>query len=82
MLLDWPAVYQALMELEERDQTIVTLRFFADLSHEEIGDVVQATPAAVRTASAVPCLDCASGSAHAARRGSREKLRKVDVCLT
>lgn len=50
MLLDWPAVYQALMELEERDQTIVTLRFFADLSHEEIGDVVQATPAAVRTA--------------------------------
>ena len=49
-MLDWPAVYQALMELEEREQTIVSLRFFADLSHEEIGDVVQATPAAVRTA--------------------------------
>src|SRR5262249_43774993 len=48
--LDWPAVYQALLELDERDQTIVTLRFFADLSHEEIADVVEATPGAVRTA--------------------------------
>jgi len=49
-VLDWPAVYQALMELDEREQTIVSLRFFAELSHEEIGDVVGATPAAVRTA--------------------------------
>ncbi len=48
--LDWPVVYQALLELDERDQTIVTLRFFADLSHEEIADVVDATPGAVRTA--------------------------------
>jgi RNA polymerase sigma-70 factor (ECF subfamily) len=48
--LDWPVVYQALMELDERDQAIVTLRFFADLSHEEIADVVNATPGAVRTA--------------------------------
>jgi len=48
--LDWPVVYQALLELEERDQTIVTLRFFAELSHEEIADVVSATPGAVRTA--------------------------------
>ena len=48
--LDWPAVYHALRELDEREQTIVTLRFFADLSHEEIADVVSATPGAVRTA--------------------------------
>ncbi len=48
--LDWPVVYQALLELDERDQAIVTLRFFADLSHEEIADVVNATPGAVRTA--------------------------------
>jgi RNA polymerase sigma-70 factor, ECF subfamily len=48
--LDWPAVYRALLELDERDQTIVTLRFFADLSHEEIADVVNATSGAVRTA--------------------------------
>ena len=49
-MLDWPAVYEALMELEERDQTIVALRFFGDLPHEEIGEIVQATPGAVRTA--------------------------------
>jgi RNA polymerase sigma-70 factor, ECF subfamily len=48
--LDWPAVYQAILELEERDQAILTLRFFAGLSHEEIADVLDATPGAVRTA--------------------------------
>jgi RNA polymerase sigma-70 factor (ECF subfamily) len=48
--LDWPVVYQALLELDERDQTIVKLRFFADLSHEEIAHVVDGTPGAVRTA--------------------------------
>ncbi len=48
--LDWPAVQAALLELDERDQTIVSLRYFADCSHEEIGDVVGATAGAVRTA--------------------------------
>jgi len=48
--LDWPVVYQALLELEERDQTIVMLRFFADCTCEEIAAVVEATPGAVRTA--------------------------------
>jgi RNA polymerase sigma-70 factor (ECF subfamily) len=49
-ILDWPAVYQALLELDERDQTIVMLRFFAGCTHEEIADVIDATPGAVRTA--------------------------------
>lgn len=48
--LDWPLVYRALLELDERDQTIVSLRFFADCSHEEIAEVVGASPGAVRTA--------------------------------
>jgi RNA polymerase sigma-70 factor (ECF subfamily) len=48
--LDWPAVYQALLELDERDQSLVMLRFFAGLSHEEIAAVVVMTPGAVRTA--------------------------------
>jgi RNA polymerase sigma-70 factor (ECF subfamily) len=48
--LDWPVVYQAILELDERDQTILMLRFFADCSHEEIAAVVDATPGAVRTA--------------------------------
>jgi RNA polymerase sigma-70 factor (ECF subfamily) len=48
-ILDWPSVYQALLELDERDQSIVMLRFFGGCSHEEIADVVNATPGAVRT---------------------------------
>jgi RNA polymerase sigma factor (sigma-70 family) len=48
--LDWPIVCQALLELEERDQTILTLRFFAGCSYEEIAEVVDSTPGAVRTA--------------------------------
>jgi prevent-host-death family protein len=31
-VLDWPAVYQAVLELDEREQTILTLRFFAGCS--------------------------------------------------
>jgi len=48
--LDWPAVYQAILELEPRDQTILTLRFFGDLAHDEIAAIVGATAGAVRTA--------------------------------
>jgi len=48
--LDWPAVYRAVLELEPRDQTILTLRYFADLSHDEIGGVIGAKAGAVRTA--------------------------------
>ena len=48
--LDWAAVYQALLDLAERDQTLVTLRFFAELSHEEIADILNTSPGAVRTA--------------------------------
>jgi RNA polymerase sigma-70 factor (ECF subfamily) len=48
--LDWPVVQQAIGSLGEREQTIVSLRFFAGLSHEEIGGVVDASPGAVRTA--------------------------------
>ena len=49
-LLDWPTVYQALLELEERDQTIIMMRFFSDCDFEEIGFVVNVTPGAARTA--------------------------------
>ncbi len=49
-ILDWPTVYQALLEFDERDQAIVTLRFFAGCTHEEIAAVVNSTPSAVRTA--------------------------------
>jgi RNA polymerase sigma-70 factor (ECF subfamily) len=48
--LDWPTAYRAILELDERDQTIVMLRFFADLPHDEIAAIVGATSGAVRTA--------------------------------
>ena len=48
--LDWPAVYHAILELEPREQTILTLRFFADLPHDEIAGVIGASAGAVRTA--------------------------------
>ena len=48
--LDWPAVCAAIAQLDEREQTIVTLRFFADCSHEEIADVIGSTVGATRTA--------------------------------
>lgn len=48
--LDWPVAYQAILELPDRDQAILTLRFFAGLSHDEIAAVVGASAAAVRTA--------------------------------
>ena len=40
----------ALPVADERDQSIVMLRFFADFSCDEIAAVVDATPGAVRTA--------------------------------
>ncbi len=49
-LRDWSAVYRALLELDERERTIVMLRFFSNCSYEEIAEIVAATPGAVRTA--------------------------------
>lgn len=49
-LLDWPAVYLAILELEPREQAIVTLRYFVDLPHDEIAAIVGMQPGAVRTA--------------------------------
>jgi RNA polymerase sigma-70 factor (ECF subfamily) len=48
--LDWPSIRGAMEELSERDQTIVSLRFFADCSHQEIAAVLDLTVGAVRTA--------------------------------
>jgi RNA polymerase sigma-70 factor (ECF subfamily) len=48
--LDWPTAYAALRELDERDQAIVSLRFFADCSYDDIADIVGTSAGAVRTA--------------------------------
>lgn len=48
--LDWQRLYQALGELPRRQQSIVSLRFFAGLEHRQIADVLEMTPGAVRVA--------------------------------
>jgi RNA polymerase sigma-70 factor (ECF subfamily) len=48
--LDWPRVYEALLTLKPRDQAIVTLRFFDDMSHEQIASILDMRAGAVRTA--------------------------------
>ena len=48
--LDWPRVYEALLTLKPRDQSIVTLRFFDTMSHEQIAGILDMRPGAVRTA--------------------------------
>ena len=47
-MLDWPALYQAILSLKPRDQAIVVLRFFEHMSHDEIAAVLGERPATVR----------------------------------
>jgi RNA polymerase sigma-70 factor (ECF subfamily) len=46
--LDWPALYQAILGLKPRDQAILVLRFFEQMPHEQIADVLNERPATVR----------------------------------
>ncbi len=48
--IEWNHVLAAIGSLGDREQTILGLRYFAGLSHDEIASVVDATPGAVRTA--------------------------------
>ncbi|MGE0759126.1 MAG: RNA polymerase sigma factor [Pirellulaceae bacterium] len=65
--LEWEPLYRALGELPEREQAIVSLRFFAGLKHEQIGEVLDITPGHVRVA------------LNRALRKLRERLRDRDV---
>ena len=46
--LDWPVLYQAILSLKPRDQAILVLRFFEQMSHEEIAGMFGERPATVR----------------------------------
>ena len=48
--LDWPHLYAAIASLPDRDQAIVTLRSFEDLSYEQIATVLDMKPTAARVA--------------------------------
>jgi len=45
---NWPVLYQAVLRLKPKHQTIVTLRFFENLDFEEIGRIINIRPATVR----------------------------------
>ena len=46
--VDWEQIYRAIGELSEREQTIVSLKFFGRQTHEQIGGVVGIKPATAR----------------------------------
>ena len=46
--MDWPTVYQAIMKLNPKEQTIVTLRFLEQLSFAEIAGIVGKPESSVR----------------------------------
>ena len=48
--LDWQEVYEALGKLTEREQSILSLRFFGGLKHEQIAQVLELEVGTVRVA--------------------------------
>jgi RNA polymerase sigma-70 factor, ECF subfamily len=46
--LDWPALYRAILSLKPREQAILHLRFFEQMSHEQIAGVLQERAVSVR----------------------------------
>ena len=48
--LDWPTLYQAILDLGVREQTIIVLRFFEHMPHEQIARVLSVRPTTVRVA--------------------------------
>jgi len=44
------ALQEAIMRLSERAQSIITMRFFSELPYEDIGQILNISPGAVRTA--------------------------------
>jgi RNA polymerase sigma factor (sigma-70 family) len=55
------SVQAAIMQLAERDQSIITLRFFSELPYEDIGHI----------------LKISSGAARSAASRALDKIRKV-----
>lgn len=45
---DWPRLYAAILKLKPKHQTIVTLRFFENLSFEQIAKIINARETTVR----------------------------------
>ena len=48
--VDWEEVYQALDELSDREQSIISLRFFAGFKHDQIANALDIETGTVRVA--------------------------------
>jgi RNA polymerase sigma-70 factor (ECF subfamily) len=48
--IDWQEVYEALDGLTDREQSIISLRFFGGLKHEQIADVLELKAGTIRVA--------------------------------
>jgi RNA polymerase sigma factor (sigma-70 family) len=46
--IDWAEVYQAMLTLKPQEQTVITLRFFEQMSHDQIAGVLNLQTASVR----------------------------------
>lgn len=46
--LDWPMLYQAILQLKPEHQTIVVLRFFENMEYEQIGRILGAQEGTIR----------------------------------
>ncbi len=46
--LDWPTVYEAILRLKPREQTLITLRYMQDLPHDQIAAITGLKPGNVR----------------------------------
>ncbi len=48
--VEWAEVYQALNELSDREQSVISLRFFGGLKHDQIADVLNVKTGTIRVA--------------------------------
>ena len=48
--LDWQEVYEALGTLTDREQSIISLRFFGGLKHEQIAEILEQEVGSIRVA--------------------------------
>ncbi len=48
--IEWPRLYEAIMQLKPMHQTVITLRFFEGLQFNEIAQILKTRPVTVRVA--------------------------------
>ena len=48
--IEWPELHQAILQLKPQQQAVITLRFFEEMSNDDIAQILGVKPGAVRTA--------------------------------